>query len=90
MYTPKPAEGKKSFYVQESPAGATGVAYQKRRITRVHIVNGDRPIRAIPPGPEDNDPQVNICLADDFIDLMEMLENEEEAIRAFRDLPSDD
>eukprot|EP00971_Amphidinium_carterae_P345384 6486310-Amphidinium_carterae.1 len=60
-----------------------------RRVTRVHlkiIINGDR---LVPPGPESNDPQANIALADDFVELMEMFENEEDAIRAFLELPSD-
>eukprot|EP00971_Amphidinium_carterae_P122365 2423106-Amphidinium_carterae.1 len=57
-----------------------------RRITRVYLVNGDRPL---PPGPESNSPQVNIALADDLLELMDIMESEEDAIRAFLELPND-
>eukprot|EP00971_Amphidinium_carterae_P155231 3078300-Amphidinium_carterae.1 len=79
--TPKGKETSRPFLVQESPA-----APPNRRITRVHIVYGDRPV---PPGPESNDPQVNIALADDFVELMDIMEDEEAAIRAFLELPND-
>eukprot|EP00971_Amphidinium_carterae_P151198 2997779-Amphidinium_carterae.1 len=79
--TPKKKETSKPFLVHESPA-----AQLVRRITRVYMVNGDRPF---PPGLESNDPQVNIALADDFVELMDVMENEEDAIRAFLDLPTD-
>eukprot|EP00971_Amphidinium_carterae_P127657 2529202-Amphidinium_carterae.1 len=80
--TPKKKDASKPFFVQESPA-----APRTRRITRVYILNSDRPL---PPGLESNHPQVNIALADDFVELMEIMENEEDAIRAFLELPNDD
>eukprot|EP00971_Amphidinium_carterae_P019041 374735-Amphidinium_carterae.1 len=79
--TPKKKETSKPFSIHGSPA-----APRIRQITRVHIVNGDRPL---PPGPESNDPQANIALADDFVELMDIMENEEDAIRAFLELPDD-
>eukprot|EP00971_Amphidinium_carterae_P102857 2036050-Amphidinium_carterae.1 len=56
--TPKKKETNKPFSIHGSPA-----APRIRPVTRVYIVNGDRPL---PPGPESNDPQANIALADDF------------------------
>eukprot|EP00971_Amphidinium_carterae_P055581 1095632-Amphidinium_carterae.1 len=76
-----PKREDKPYFVHASPAGE-----KMRKITRVYIVNGGRPL---PPGPESNCPQVNLALADDLLELMDIMENEEDAIRAFLDLPND-
>eukprot|EP00971_Amphidinium_carterae_P023980 473220-Amphidinium_carterae.2 len=80
--TPKKKEASPAAPEHARSSGTNGV----RRFTRIHIYNGRRPL---PPGPDGIDPQANICLADDFVDVMDIYDSEEEAIRAFLELPLD-
>eukprot|EP00971_Amphidinium_carterae_P339681 6477626-Amphidinium_carterae.1 len=88
----EPVTERRSFYIAESPAApaaqghATASGSRTRRLTRIHIYEGNRPL---PPGPEGIDPQANICLADDFVELLEQSASEEDAIVAFLELPLD-
>eukprot|EP00971_Amphidinium_carterae_P280788 5574401-Amphidinium_carterae.1 len=84
--TPK-TKLKGDIFVEASPAAPERARSSgTRRFKRIHIYNGRRPL---PPGPDGIHPQANICLADDFVDMMEVYESEEEAIGAFLELPLD-